>query len=79
MALDLPLIWGFILAIGVMMYVLLDGFDLGVGMLTFLARSDEERNMMTATRHGSSLAAAACSLPFRLPTASSCRLSIFRS
>ena len=49
MALDLPLIWGFILAIGVMMYVLLDGFDLGVGMLTFLARSDEERNMMTAT------------------------------
>jgi len=49
MALDLPLIWGFVLAIGVMMYVLLDGFDLGVGMLTFLARSDEERNMMTAT------------------------------
>jgi cytochrome bd ubiquinol oxidase subunit II len=49
MALDLPLIWGFVLAIGVMMYVLLDGFDLGVGMLTLLARSDEERNMMTAT------------------------------
>jgi cytochrome d ubiquinol oxidase subunit II len=49
MALDLPLIWGFILAIGVMMYVLLDGFDLGVGMLTFVARSDDERNMMTAT------------------------------
>ena len=49
MALDLPLIWGFILAVGVMMYVLLDGFDLGVGMLTFVARSDEERNMMTAT------------------------------
>ena len=49
MTLDLPLIWGLILAIGVFMYVLLDGFDLGVGMLTFHARSDEERNMMTAT------------------------------
>jgi len=31
------------------MYVLLDGFDLGVGILTTQARSDEERNMMTAT------------------------------
>lgn len=49
MSLDLPLIWAFILAIGVMMYVLLDGFDLGVGILTTQARSDEERNMMTAT------------------------------
>ncbi|MFN3911229.1 cytochrome d ubiquinol oxidase subunit II [Hyphomonas sp.] len=49
MALDYPLIWAFILAIGVMMYVLLDGFDLGVGMLTTQARSDEERNMMTST------------------------------
>ena len=38
-----------ILAIGVMMYVLLDGFDLGVGMFTAIAQSEEERNMMTAT------------------------------
>ena len=28
---------------------MLDGFDLGVGILTSRARSDEERNMMTAT------------------------------
>ena len=47
--LDLPLIWALILAIGVMLYVILDGFDLGVGILTSRARSDEERNMMTAT------------------------------
>ena len=47
--LDLPLIWAGIIAIGVMMYVLLDGFDLGVGILTSQAKSDEERNMMTAT------------------------------
>ena len=49
MAIDLPFIWALILAIGVMMYVLLDGFDLGVGMFTAFAQSEEERNMMTAT------------------------------
>ncbi|MCA8900374.1 MAG: cytochrome d ubiquinol oxidase subunit II [Hyphomonas sp.] len=49
MSLDLPLIWAFILAIGVMMYVLLDGFDLGVGILTFFARSEDERSQMTST------------------------------
>ena len=49
MAIDLPLIWALILAVGVMMYVLLDGFDLGVGMFTAVAESEEERNMMTAT------------------------------
>lgn len=46
---DLPLFWAVIIAVGVLMYVLLDGFDLGVGMLTQRAGSDEERNMMTAT------------------------------
>ncbi len=46
---DLPLIWAFLIAVAVMMYVLLDGMDLGVGMLSALASSDEERNMMTAT------------------------------
>ena len=46
---DLPLLWAIILAVGVLMYVILDGFDLGVGILTSRAGSDEERNMMTAT------------------------------
>lgn len=46
---DYPLIWSFLIAIAVMLYVLLDGMDLGVGMLTFFASGDEERNMMTAT------------------------------
>lgn len=46
---DLPLAWAIIIAVGVMMYVFLDGFDLGVGILTSRARTDEERNMMTAT------------------------------
>ena len=30
---DLPLIWAFIIGFGVIMYVLMDGFDLGVGIL----------------------------------------------
>ena len=33
MTLDLPLIWAGIIAVAVFMYVLLDGFDLGVGLL----------------------------------------------
>ena len=46
---DLPLIWAVLIAVAVMMYVLLDGMDLGVGMLSAFAKDDEERNMMTAT------------------------------
>ncbi|GAB5459140.1 MAG: cytochrome d ubiquinol oxidase subunit II [Henriciella sp.] len=46
---DYPLIWSMLIATAVMMYVLLDGMDLGVGMLTFFAAGEEERNMMTAT------------------------------
>lgn len=48
-SLDLPLIWSVLIAVAVMMYVILDGFDLGIGVLTAFARSDTERNMMTAT------------------------------
>lgn len=33
MVLDLPLIWGFLIAFAVLAYVILDGFDLGVGIL----------------------------------------------
>lgn len=31
--LDLPLIWGFLIATAVFLYALLDGFDLGCGIL----------------------------------------------
>lgn len=42
----LPLIWAGIIAFGVFMYVVLDGFDLGVGIL-FLTRKDQkERDLM---------------------------------
>ncbi len=48
MSLDLPLVWSAIIAVGVLMYVLLDGFDLGVGAL-FPFATDKERDVMTAS------------------------------
>lgn len=49
MTLDLPLIWAAILAIAVLMYVLLDGFDLGIGILFPFAGSPAERDVMMDT------------------------------
>lgn len=43
---DLPLIWGLLIATAVFMYVLLDGFDLGIGILFPFAPSDQCRNRM---------------------------------
>jgi cytochrome d ubiquinol oxidase subunit II len=49
MTLDLPLIWIGVLGAAVLLYVMLDGFDLGVGILFPFARSPRERDaMMTA-------------------------------
>jgi cytochrome d ubiquinol oxidase subunit II len=46
MTLDLPLIWAGLIATAVLLYVLLDGFDLGVGILFPFARSPKDRDMM---------------------------------
>lgn len=44
---DYPLIFALIIAFGVFMYVFMDGFDLGVGILFPIAgRSEEERDVM---------------------------------
>jgi cytochrome d ubiquinol oxidase subunit II len=43
---DLALIWAFIIGFGVIMYVLMDGFDLGVGILFPFAPSEEDRDTM---------------------------------
>lgn len=43
---DLPLIWGGLIAVAIFMYVLLDGFDLGVGILFPFAPSDQCRDRM---------------------------------
>jgi cytochrome bd ubiquinol oxidase subunit II len=46
---DLPLIWSGIIALAVFMYVLLDGFDLGVGILFPFARDHRDRDVMMAS------------------------------
>jgi cytochrome d ubiquinol oxidase subunit II len=47
-ALDLPLIFTVLMAIAILAYVILDGFDLGVGILLPLATRDEQ-DMMVAS------------------------------
>ncbi len=49
MSLDLVPLWTAILALSVFMYVLLDGFDLGVGILFPFAPGDEARQLMIAS------------------------------
>jgi cytochrome bd ubiquinol oxidase subunit II len=49
MQLDLVPLWAGILALGVFMYVLLDGFDLGVGILFPFAPDDRGRDLMMAS------------------------------
>jgi cytochrome d ubiquinol oxidase subunit II len=49
MSLDLPLIWAGLIAVGVLMYVLLDGFDLGIGILFPFTRSRGDRDVMMNT------------------------------
>ena len=38
--------WVAVLAVSILLYVLLDGFDLGVGILFGLTRSEERRHAM---------------------------------
>ncbi|CAN5356307.1 cytochrome d ubiquinol oxidase subunit II [soil metagenome] len=49
MTLDLPLIWAGLIATAVLLYVVLDGFDLGVGILFPFARTPGERDVMMNT------------------------------
>ena len=49
MYLDLVPVWTVILGVGVFMYVLLDGFDLGIGILSPLAPDDDARTLMMNT------------------------------
>ncbi len=46
MTLDLPLIWAGIIAFAVLMYVLLDGFDLGIGILFPFNPDRRDRDVM---------------------------------
>jgi cytochrome d ubiquinol oxidase subunit II len=49
MGIDLPLLWTLIIAFGLMMYVVMDGFDLGIGILFPFVRSIEDRDTMVNT------------------------------
>ncbi|HEN9508406.1 cytochrome d ubiquinol oxidase subunit II [Acinetobacter baumannii] len=46
---DLSLIWIVIIAIGVFIYVVLDGFDLGIGILFPFIKNQQERDVMMNT------------------------------
>jgi cytochrome d ubiquinol oxidase subunit II len=45
----LPVIWAAIIGLAVAMYVILDGFDLGIGILFPFTRDDKERDQMIAS------------------------------
>ena len=49
MGIDLPLIWAVIIIFGVMMYVVMDGFDLGIGMLFHFVKGERDRDVMMNT------------------------------
>ena len=44
MGIDLPLLWAVIILFAVMMYVVMDGFDLGIGILFPLLPDEDERD-----------------------------------
>ena len=46
MGIDLPLIWFVIIVFSTMMYVVMDGFDLGIGILFPLVKSSRDRDLM---------------------------------
>lgn len=86
MNLDLPLIWAGLIAFAVFLYVMLDGFDLGIGILFPFARSKEERDVMMNTVapvwDGNEtwlvLGGEGCWRPSRWPIRFCCRPSICR-
>jgi cytochrome bd ubiquinol oxidase subunit II len=49
MGIDLPVIWAVIIGFGLMMYVVMDGFDLGIGILFPFIRDRHDRDVMVNT------------------------------
>ena len=49
MGIDLPLLWAIIILFGVMMYVIMDGFDLGIGILFPFFKNEHDRDVMMNT------------------------------
>ena len=49
MGVDLPMLWAIIIGFGLMMYVVMDGFDLGIGLLFPFIRDRADRDTMVNT------------------------------
>jgi len=49
MGIDLPLLWAVIIGFGLMMYVIMDGFDLGIGIVFPFVKDREQRDTMVNT------------------------------
>jgi cytochrome d ubiquinol oxidase subunit II len=49
MGIDLPIVWAVIIAFGLMMYVVMDGFDLGIGLLFPFVPARGDRDTMVNT------------------------------
>lgn len=49
MGIDLPLLWAIIILFGVMMYVVMDGFDLGIGIIFPFVPDKHDRDVMMNT------------------------------
>ncbi len=45
----LALIWGGIIALGIILYIILDGFDLGIGLLMPFFNAHQDRDLMVST------------------------------
>ena len=46
MGIDLPLIWFIIIVFSIMMYIMMDGFDLGIGILYPVVKDGKDRDLM---------------------------------
>jgi Cytochrome bd terminal oxidase subunit II len=69
------LLWTAALALTMLLYVLLDGFDLGVGILFGFTRDEQERRRMLARyrRYGTAMRRGSSSQPpFSLPPFPAC-------
>lgn len=49
MGIDLPVIWFIIIVFSTLMYIVMDGFDLGIGMLYPFIKEREDRDLMMNT------------------------------
>lgn len=75
MGVDIPVIW-FAIVFATLMYIIMDGFDLGIGMLFSFVGDAKERDVMVnsvapvwdGNETGWSSAAQGCSARFRWPT-----------